>query len=72
MSFSHLGGDAFTASEAAEYLEVLMSTFRRYVTNGKLKSSAMGAQVEVWFSHLPLDEPDWDDAIYTLMGPVAR
>ena len=21
----------------------------------------MGAQVEVWFSHLPLDELDWDE-----------
>ena len=30
--------------------------------------SGMGAQVEVWFSHLPLDELDWDEAMYSLVG----
>ena len=30
--------------------------------------SGMGAQVEVWFSHLPLDELDWDQAMYSLVG----
>ena len=29
--------------------------------------SAMGAQVEVWFSHLPPDELDWDEA---MVSPV--
>ncbi len=38
--FGHLDGDAFTAHEAAEYLEVSMSTFRRYVTSGKLNPSS--------------------------------
>lgn len=38
--FGHLADDTFTAQEAAEYLEVSMSTFRRYVTADKLKPSA--------------------------------
>lgn len=41
--FGHLGNDAFTAQEAAEYLEISISTLRRYVHDGKLKpSSALG------------------------------
>ncbi len=39
--FGHLAGDEFTAQEAAEYLEISMSTFRRYVTGGKLNPSSM-------------------------------
>ena len=33
--------------------------------------SEIGAQIEVWFSHLPLDELDWDETMYSLMvaGP---
>ena len=38
--FGHLSGDDFTADEAVEYLEVSMSTFRRYVASGKLQPSA--------------------------------
>lgn len=38
--FGHLSGDEFTAQEAAEYLEVSMSTFRRFVTGGKLNLSS--------------------------------
>ena len=38
--FGHLTGDAFTAQEAAEYLEVSMSTFRRFVACGKLNLSS--------------------------------
>lgn len=34
--FGHLVADNFTAQEAIEYLEVSMSTFRRYVASGKL------------------------------------
>lgn len=34
--FGHLASDEFTAQEAAEYLEVSMSTFRRITTSGKL------------------------------------
>ena len=30
--------------------------------------SAVGAQVEVWFSHLPLDELDWDEAMVTVVN----
>ncbi len=32
------------------------------------KKSEIGAQVEVWFSHLPLDELDYDEALYELIG----
>lgn len=39
--FGHLAGDAFTAQEAAEYLEVSMSTFRRYVAGHKLSPSSI-------------------------------
>jgi hypothetical protein len=38
--FGHLADDEFTAQEAVEYLEVSMSTFRRYVTGGKLNPSS--------------------------------
>jgi excisionase family DNA binding protein len=38
--FGHLANDVFTAQEAAEYLEVSMSTFRRHVHGGKLKPSS--------------------------------
>ena len=38
--FGHLAGDEFTAQEAAEYLEVSMSSFRRFVTGGKLSPSS--------------------------------
>lgn len=38
--FGHLAGDEFTAQEAAEYLEVSMSTFRRFVASSKLNPSS--------------------------------
>jgi len=38
--FGHLAGDEFTAHEAAEYLEVSMSTFRRFVASRKLNPSS--------------------------------
>ena len=38
--FGHLTGDNFTAQESAEYLEVSMSTFRRFVASDKLKPSS--------------------------------
>ena len=38
--FGHLAGDQFTAQEAAEYLEVSMSTFRRLVAGGKLNPNS--------------------------------
>lgn len=30
--------------------------------------SGMGAQIEMWFSHLPINELDWDEAMYSLGG----
>lgn len=38
--FGHLAGDAFSAVEAANYLEVSLSTFRRYVADGKITASS--------------------------------
>jgi len=38
--FGQLADDEFTAQEAAEYLEVSMSTFRRWVAGGKLNPSS--------------------------------
>ncbi len=35
--FGHLRNDTFFAEEAAEYLEVSMPTFRRYVQSGKIQ-----------------------------------
>ncbi len=37
--FGDLTTDEFTASEAAEYLEISLATFRRYVQSGKISSS---------------------------------
>lgn len=34
--FGHLRDEEFTAAEAAEYLEVSIATFRRYVQAGKI------------------------------------
>ena len=34
--FGHLAGELFTASEAAEYLEISLPTFRRYVQRGAI------------------------------------
>jgi response regulator of citrate/malate metabolism len=45
--FGHLEGELFTASEAAEYLEVSMATFRRY-----LKAEKLLASTEIGASHL--------------------
>lgn len=38
--FGHLADDEFTATEAAEYLEISMSTFRRLVAAGRLAPSS--------------------------------
>ncbi len=35
--FGHLAEYAFTAAQAAEYLEVSISTFRRYVATGRYR-----------------------------------
>jgi hypothetical protein len=38
--FGHLASDNFTAQEATEYLEVSISTFRRFVASGKLNPNS--------------------------------
>ena len=35
--FGHLRNATFTSEEAAEFLEISMPTFRRYVQSGKIK-----------------------------------
>lgn len=37
--FGHLARDGFSASDAADYLEVSISTFRRYVADGRIRAS---------------------------------
>ncbi|MGK5080745.1 helix-turn-helix domain-containing protein [Janthinobacterium sp. HLX7-2] len=37
--FGHLAEDEFTALEAAEYLGVSISTFRRHVSHGRIRAS---------------------------------
>jgi excisionase family DNA binding protein len=39
--FGHLRNDTFSAEEAAEYLEISMPTFRRYVQSGKIKPAEL-------------------------------
>ena len=46
--FGHLAGDEFTAQEAVEYLEVSMSTFRRYMNAGKLHPSSNVGQNQMY------------------------
>lgn len=38
--FGHLAGAEFTATQAADYLDVSMSTFRRYVTAKRIQASS--------------------------------
>jgi excisionase family DNA binding protein len=38
--FGHLANEAFSASDAANYLEISISTFRRYVADGKINASS--------------------------------
>ncbi|MBD8529150.1 MULTISPECIES: helix-turn-helix domain-containing protein [unclassified Massilia] len=38
--FGHLSGAEFTAAEAAQYLDVSMSTFRRYVSASKIRATS--------------------------------
>jgi excisionase family DNA binding protein len=45
--FGHLDDEEFTAAEAAEYLDVSIPTFRRYVKAGRIKASS-----EVGTTHL--------------------
>ncbi len=45
--FGHLRDEEFTAAEAADYLDVSIATFRRYVRSGKVSASS-----EVGNNHL--------------------
>lgn len=46
--FGHLASAEFTAAEAAEYLDVSISTFRRYVRDKKLKAAAQIGRSDVF------------------------
>lgn len=46
--FGHLTNAEFTAADAAEYLDVSMSTFRRYVRDKKLKAAAQIGRSDVF------------------------
>lgn len=48
--FGHLAGDEFTSKEAAEYLEVSMSTFRRLISSGKLVASSEVGRSQLYAS----------------------
>lgn len=48
--FGHLADDRFSASEAAEYLEISMSTLRRYVASGKLSPVSMIGRSQMFSS----------------------
>jgi excisionase family DNA binding protein len=39
--FGHLRDEEFTATEAAEYLEISIATFRRHVRSGKIAASSV-------------------------------
>ena len=39
--FGHLRNTAFSAEEAAEFLEISLTTFRRYVQAGRLKPTSI-------------------------------
>jgi excisionase family DNA binding protein len=48
--FGGLKNEAFSAEEAAEYLEVSLPTLRRYVQSGKLKPSAVIGRSQLFSS----------------------
>jgi excisionase family DNA binding protein len=49
--FGHLADVEFTAQEAAEYLEVAIATFRRYVQRGKVKPSRVVGRSQMFSTH---------------------
>jgi excisionase family DNA binding protein len=48
--FGRLKNEAFSAEEAAEYLEISLPTLRRYVQSGKLKPSAVIGRSQLFSS----------------------
>lgn len=48
--FGHLKETHFSAQEAADYLEVSMSTFRRYVQSGKVIPAEIVGRSQRFFS----------------------
>jgi excisionase family DNA binding protein len=49
--FGELAASGFTASEAAEYLEISIPTFRRYVQGGKLNPSHVVGRNQIFAAH---------------------
>ena len=48
--FGHLRNDTFSAEEAAEYLEISMPTFRRYVQSGKIQPAEVIGRSQLFAS----------------------
>jgi excisionase family DNA binding protein len=48
--FGHLKTEAFSAEEAAEYLEISIPTLRRYVQSGRLKPSIIIGRSQLFSS----------------------
>ena len=48
--FGHLKTEAFSAEEAADYLEISIPTLRRYVQSGKLKPSTIIGRSQLFSS----------------------
>ena len=48
--FGHLKDERFSAQEAAQYLEVSMPTFRRYVQSGKIMPAEIVGRSQLFFS----------------------
>ncbi|MEA1933882.1 MAG: helix-turn-helix domain-containing protein [Thermodesulfobacteriota bacterium] len=46
--FGHLSDAEFSSQEAAEYLEISIATFRRYVQKGKLKPSRVIGRSQIF------------------------
>ncbi len=46
--FGHLANAEFSSQEAAEYLEISIATFRRYVQRGKLKPSRVVGRSQIF------------------------
>ncbi|MDP2830330.1 MAG: helix-turn-helix domain-containing protein [Sulfuricellaceae bacterium] len=59
--FGHLQQEAFSAGEAAEYLEVSIPTLRRYVQSGKLVPSHTVGRNQM-FSAQTIRMVKWDRA----------
>lgn len=66
--FGDLANDEFTASEAAEYLEVSITTFRRYVQSGKLNPAHIVGRNQFFATR---DLRSFKRSLQDIKGPAA-